>query len=302
MKKTFLLLIIGLTIWMTGYCQTDTISENIYQKNGYIGIGINDPGFLLQIEGNESSGIERNILKLHNNINGPKAYTGMILQTGSDVGSSVIQDYSTLYTASLPYDFAGFLNIGNSNNGIMFHARKQGIIKFYTGFDETAGAGIERLRIDSAGNLGLGTTNPVAKFQVADGDIYISDIDKGIIMKSPDGNCWRGTLDNSGQLGFTSIDCPEIGIVNNIQKLKSSDIIQLYPNPSNTLITIDLSNNKDKKLEYKIYNLSGQIQSSGKIKSDIQTINISNITLGAYMLSIYNKKGDKLISQKIIKE
>ncbi len=488
MKKTLLLLICGLTIWISGYSQIDTISENIYQKNGYIGIGINDPGFLFQIEGNESSGIERNFIKLHNNINSSMAYTGMILQTGSDVGSSVIQDYSTQYTASPAYDFAGFLNIGNSNNGIMFHARKQGIIKFYTGFDETAGGGIERLRIDSAGNLGiavqdpklkldingglrigntdsaysgtirwtgsdfegyngsdwislsststdnlwdknvnglyynlgnigigsesnnhlleiesnissgiernfiklkntsesntaytgiilesgetgghsviqsyginytasspydfggflnisnaskginyiansadgthrfyikgtgtleekaridsvgnlgLGTTIPAARLQVADGDIYISDIEKGIIMKSPDGNCWRGTLDNSGQLVFSSIDCPEVESVSSIQQLKSSRNIQVYPNPSKTLININISDFKNKRLEYRIYNLSGQVQDNGKIKKDIQTINISNLTIGVYMLSIYDKKGDRIVTQKIIKE
>ena len=35
------------------------------------------------------------------------------------------------------------------------------------------------------------------------GDVYIEDIDKGIIMKSPDGRCWRGQLDNNGTLNFT---------------------------------------------------------------------------------------------------
>jgi len=37
------------------------------------------------------------------------------------------------------------------------------------------------------GNIGIGTTNPISKLQISDRDIYISDINKGIIMKSPDG-------------------------------------------------------------------------------------------------------------------
>ena len=36
----------------------------------------------------------------------------------------------------------------------------------------------------------------------------LSDINRGVIMKPPDGQCWRGTLDNTGQLSFVAITCP----------------------------------------------------------------------------------------------
>jgi len=67
----------------------------------------------------------------------------------------------------------------------------------------------ERLRITTDGNVGISTTNPKAKLQVTDGDIYIEDVNKGVIMKSPNGNCWRMTIDNSGTQIITAITCPQ---------------------------------------------------------------------------------------------
>ena len=58
------------------------------------------------------------------------------------------------------------------------------------------------------GNVGLNETNPKSKLHIKNGDIYLEDINKGVIMKSPDGQCWRYTPDNSGQLNGTAISCP----------------------------------------------------------------------------------------------
>lgn len=302
MKKLFLLLSI-LTFGLIIYGQTDTISENIYQNNGRLGIGLDIPTYTLQINNNISSGIERNLLKINNESNGSSSYTGIILKTGEENYQSVIQDYGINYIASTHYDFGGFLNLSNNSKGLMLHANSfGGIIKFYTGHDEIAGAGIERLRIGSTGNIGIGTKEPAAKLQVAEGDIFISDIEKGIIMKSPDGNCWRGVLDNSGQLTFISIDCPEMQIPNKTQQFKASENILVYPNPSNTRVIINLLYNQLQKPEYIIYNTNGQIQESGKITSNHQTIDISGLSAGIYLLNVYDKKGDKLITKKIIKE
>ncbi len=56
--------------------------------------------------------------------------------------------------------------------------------------------------------LGIGTTNPAAKLQITQGDVYIEDIGQGVIMKSPDGQCWRYTPDNNGQLVPSAVACP----------------------------------------------------------------------------------------------
>ncbi len=66
-----------------------------------------------------------------------------------------------------------------------------------------------RLEITSNGNVGIGTSEPVEKLQIADGDVYIEDIDKGVIMKSSNGSCWRITVGDDGSLITTLLlECP----------------------------------------------------------------------------------------------
>ena len=40
------------------------------------------------------------------------------------------------------------------------------------------------------------------------GDIYIEEVGKGVIMTSPNGNCWRVTVSNSGGFISTQVTCP----------------------------------------------------------------------------------------------
>jgi hypothetical protein len=49
---------------------------------------------------------------------------------------------------------------------------------------------------------------PKSKLHVFNGDININDIGKGIIMKSPNGQCWRITVSNTGTLVSSAIPCP----------------------------------------------------------------------------------------------
>lgn len=61
-------------------------------------------------------------------------------------------------------------------------------------------------------NVGIGvsrTTTPASKLEVANGDVFISDINRGVIMKSTNGNCWRVTVDDTGTLVTTQITCPQ---------------------------------------------------------------------------------------------
>jgi hypothetical protein len=66
----------------------------------------------------------------------------------------------------------------------------------------------------STNNIGIGMNNvsnaepAKSKLHVFNGDVNIDQIGSGIIMKSPNGQCWRITIDNTGNLVRTAIACP----------------------------------------------------------------------------------------------
>jgi len=67
---------------------------------------------------------------------------------------------------------------------------------------------IPRMTITSTGNVGIATINPKSRVQVSGGDVYIENITSGVILKSPNGQCWRVTIDNAGNIVRTAITCP----------------------------------------------------------------------------------------------
>jgi len=55
------------------------------------------------------------------------------------------------------------------------------------------------------GNVGIGTDTPASSLDVADGDVEVSQIASGIILKSPDGTRYRVTVANGGALAVTAV-------------------------------------------------------------------------------------------------
>jgi len=156
-------------------------SNNIFNNGGNIGIGTNTPSYKLEINGNlkvksylstycGTDATGKLHLQLRDTLNSMRFGMGLIgSETGSGTGSNFfISTYS---------------DAGNFQQ-LVFN--------------------IER----NSGRIGIGTYQPKSRLHVTGGDVYISDIASGVIIKSPDGNCWRVTIDNSGNLIRTAITCP----------------------------------------------------------------------------------------------
>jgi len=166
--------ITGSTITNTLPTQWITSGNNITYSSGNIGIGTNNPTEKLELNGNL-------LLSLNSYIN----------LLGGDF---------TAPPVNCNYGLFPHINVGLGISSI------HGGISFWTGEGVTV-APYESMRIWQ-GKVGIGTSDPKSKLSVKGGDVNILDIGSGIIMKSPNGQCWKVTIDNTGNFVKTSITCP----------------------------------------------------------------------------------------------
>jgi hypothetical protein len=177
-----------------------------------------EPGYI-SMEGNSytakstPTNDKRTFLQLRNNAVDPSSSVNISLSAGSNTNSTVLEHVARENTfPSTPSPFAGFGQLYSKDNGLILRtgssANPNGVIKFLTGNLSPENYSLERMRIDANGNVGIGTTAPKSKVQVTDGDVYIDNPSRGIILKSPNGSCWRVTIDDSGNFVRTGITCP----------------------------------------------------------------------------------------------
>jgi len=176
--------------------------SSIYYNEGNVGIGISDPQCRLDIEGIEDYINGRTFIKLYNHSVSTHSVVNIRLRAGQNDSFTSLSHMSETYTASP--NQADFGQLWTTGAGLLLRAHG-GIIRLETSVD---GATIERMRIDKEGNVGIGTSEPNAKMEVSGGDVYINEIGKGIILRSPNGQCWRLTPDNNGAPQFSLVDCP----------------------------------------------------------------------------------------------
>jgi hypothetical protein len=135
-------------------------------------------------------------------------------------------------------------------------------------------------------------------FVFHDGDIYLHDIQSGIIMKSPNGQCWRGRLSDNGNLGFEQTDCPEEATAA-VGQLPKQDRLRLYPNPTGSSITIE-TDLHGLYAEVLISTLDGKPVSRQRIQSNRMEISLDHFVAGSYLLSL-ELNGQVVETHKVIK-
>ena len=290
---TFTLILSLFSIY--SYGQWHINGSDIYYNEGSVGIGLSNPNYKLEIKGLvNSADYKRTFIRLFNNSVGQNSLVNMRLYAGENGAFTSLSHMSETYTASP--NQADFGQLWTNGAGIMLRA-SGGIIRLETSLGVKTE---ERMRIDCTGHIGIGTEEPQTKLQIAQGDLYISDIDRGIIMKSPDGNCWKGTLDNEGVLNFLQIVCPELITENNFPQDLNLNDISVFPNPAENYISVKFDEKKNKKLRYTINDVNGRLILKGIVRLTNEKINLSHLINGIYFLSIIDKKGNMLTSEKII--
>ena len=176
-------------------------------KLGNLGIGTTAPNAKLHIVGDDNgtgSGQTdgRFFLRLNNQSTGNGSQSGIQFFAGGTSNETTIGHVSPTY--SVVNGFGDFGQFRSSGAGIVLQAgNANGKIRFQSG------GVVDKMVINANGNVGVGTSTPRSKVEVASGDVYLTDPTKGIILTSPNGNCWRVTIDNTGNMVRTQITCPQ---------------------------------------------------------------------------------------------
>jgi hypothetical protein len=129
------------------YSNAGTSRFYVNSSTGYVGIGTTSPSYLLDVVANQNAST---ISSISNTTSGTAAYAA--LRVTSDT-NSWLYSFSSGYTTSGRFA-AGttLLDVGGAN-GLGISTSQAAPIVFYT-------STTERARIDSSGNLGIGTTSP----------------------------------------------------------------------------------------------------------------------------------------------
>jgi len=153
--KSIYITIVLIFLGVYGICQVDTISDNIYQKDGNLGIGTADPDIGLHI-------IDSNILikvghqhaydgpniNLYGSSTEPAPMLGLGLANKEYYykgDTLTMKDWSYIYGNSLNSGIAIVPDLEFTSRGVY---------------------------INREGKVGINTKQPIAKLQVADGDIW----------------------------------------------------------------------------------------------------------------------------------
>ena len=148
------------------------------------------------------------------------------------------------------------------------------------------------------GNVGIGTDEPQTKLHITEGDIFIEDINSGIIMKSPDGQCWRGTLNNDGALQFEIIDCNMLTSVKENKK-ENKMKVKVYPNPSSNKLTVKVKGTFN-SLFIGLYDTNGNLIFSDDMNTSEFIITTKNFPAGNYVIKLTDESGKEAYSGKIV--
>lgn len=76
--------------------------------------------------------------------------------------------------------------------------------------------------------------------------------------------------------------------------------LKLYPNPTIDFVNIEVNNLEDGT--FVLRNMIGKHLISGTLEGQTRTINMESYDRGIYILSVYNNKGVRIATKKVLKK
>ncbi len=128
-------------------------------------------------------------------------YSGAALFKSADTWQTVIGINNSSSNGGYQFNLAGSTNSAMPAKSFSLYNAE--VNRFVWNTDGTANSYLAV----GASTVGYASV-PKSRLHVFAGDVNIEQIGSGIILKSPNGTCWRVTVDNTGNLVRTSITCP----------------------------------------------------------------------------------------------
>jgi len=198
--------------------ETNNTTRLTVQSNGNIGLGTNSPSQKLQVNGN----VIANIYYVGNTSNYIDVASGLRIRGDSNGinfapnGSEamrILGNGNIGIGTSSPISKFSVNEIGTTNAAVSIVTARYGISLQGAGTSnsqyllnlQSNGGSTDVMRVQSSGNIGIGTSGPSEKLEVEGGDIKIKDASAGLILTSPNGTVYKITVANDGTVTSTAV-------------------------------------------------------------------------------------------------
>jgi len=84
----------------------------------------------------------------------------------------------------------------------------------------------------------------------------------------------------------------EIFLITGIDDKNISLQLSVYPNPTENIMTLEISDFSDKQWSYKLHDVGGKIIAENSIRSNKTEINITHLSAAVYFLSVFQKENE----------
>ena len=92
------------------------------------------------------------------------------------------------------------------------------------------------------------------------------------------------------------------GEIMGIKEVNTSSIdVVIFPNPVNSILSVQVSHTSEQDLSTRIFSFDGRLVGNYKIRSNIYDIDVSSLSSGLYILTISDGDGGIITTRKFIK-